>query len=262
MTWSLLFLPAAGFFVGAVASLTGVGGGIFIVPLLIALFRFIPQHAVGTSLTSIIFTAAAAAYFYAGQKRIFFRVGLVLAVTSIPGAYLGAYLTSVIPPRLLGLTFGIFLLLISVRMILQKGGEARIGSLAPAEKPDLELIKSPGLLAAGSGLSFFAGLSSGFLGIGGGVLSVPVMNQVMGMPIHYATATSMFTMVFTSLAGVAKHALFHHVHLTPALLLALGTIFGAQAGTKLSLRFSGLSLRRVFGTVLLAMSLQMIWRFV
>jgi uncharacterized membrane protein YfcA len=262
MSWSLLLLPVAGFFVGAVASLTGVGGGIFIVPLLIALFGFIPQHAVGTSLASIIFTASAATLSYAGQNRVFFRIGLWLAVTSIPGAYLGAYLTSVIPPRLLGLVFGIFLFLISLRMILQKREEAWTGRLAPPDKPDSVLIKSTSLMLAGVGLNFFAGLASGFLGIGGGVLGVPIMSQVMGIPIHYATATSMFTMVFTSLAGVAKHALAHHVHLAPAFLLALGTIFGARAGARFSLRVSGANLRRTFGAVLLLVSLQMIWRFI
>ena len=69
--WPYLILPLAGFFIGIVASMTGVGGGIFIVPLLTGLFGFIPQHAVGTSLMTIVFTAAAAAYSYAKQRRIF-----------------------------------------------------------------------------------------------------------------------------------------------------------------------------------------------
>jgi uncharacterized membrane protein YfcA len=271
--WPLLFLPAFGFLVGIVASLTGVGGGIFIVPLLTVLFSFIPQHAIGTSLTCIIFTALAATYSYARQKRVFYRTGLLLAITTVPGAYLGAYLTSLISPNLLGLIFGVFLLFMSLRMIYQKREEFAERSSPVSESPDFshslpqpresdaELVKSTWTLILGVALSFFAGLASGFLGIGGGVLGVPIMTLVMGMPIHFATATSMFTMVFTSISGVTKHALAHHVHLSPALLLALGTVFGAQVGANFSTRVSGKTLRRIFGAVLLLVSIQMIIKF-
>ena len=271
--WSLLLLPISGFLVGIVASLTGVGGGIFIVPLLTILFGFIPQHAVGTSLTSIIFTAAAATYSYAQQKRVFYRTGLLLAVTTVPGAYLGAHLTSLISPAVLGLIFGVFLLFMALRMIFQGPGRFSWRTLPASEpsgpdqmiskpqKSDAELMKSTKILVLGVALSFFAGLASGFLGIGGGVLGVPIMTLSMGLPIHFATATSMFTMIFTSLSGVAKHALAHHVHLSQALLLALGTIFGAQVGADFSKRVSGKNLGRIFGAVLLLMSLQMILRF-
>lgn len=280
--WGHLILPVAGFFIGIVASMTGVGGGIFIVPLLTGLFGFIPQHAVGTSLMTIIFTAAAAAYSYAKQKRIFYRTGLLLTITTVPGAYLGAYLTTVISPSLLGLIFGAFLFVISVRMILAgepaereqdddsqrraaTGGqdcpESANGPIRPPRTTDAELVRSCKKIGLGVSLSFFAGLASGFLGIGGGVLGVPIMTLVMGVPIHYATATSMFTMIWTSLSGVAKHALAHHVHVQQAALLALGTIFGAQLGASLSRRVSGTALRRIFGLVLFAVSLQMIVRF-
>jgi uncharacterized membrane protein YfcA len=280
--WGHLILPVAGFFIGIVASMTGVGGGIFIVPLLTGLFGFIPQHAVGTSLMTIIFTAAAAAYSYAKQKRIFYRTGLLLTITTVPGAYAGAYLTTVVSPSLLGLIFGAFLFVMSLRMIIQGSqndgdpgggnppgavmdGERRpehpVARILPPRTSDAELVGSRKKIALGLSLSFFAGLASGFLGIGGGVLGVPIMTLVMGVPMHYATATSMFTMIWTSLAGVAKHALAHHVHVQKAALLALGTIFGAQLGASLSRRVSGTSLRRIFGLVLFAVSLQMMVRF-
>ncbi len=271
--WPLFLLPVAGFAVGVIASLTGVGGGIFVVPLLTIVFGFVPQHAVGTSLASIVFTALASTYSYARQRRIFYRTGLLLAVTTVPGAYLGAYLTSLISPMLLGLIFGFFILLMAFRMIFQ--GRNRLadgdgmglafstpGVIIPRPPlSDAELMKSGQKIALGVSLGFFAGLASGFLGIGGGVLSVPIMTFVLGLPIHFATATSMFTMIFTSISGVTRHALAHHVHLTQALLLALGTIFGAQVGAGLSRRISARALRRIFGAILLLMSLQMILKF-
>ena len=95
-------------------------------------------------------------------------------------------------------------------------------------------MKSPNKIALGLGLSYFGGLASGFLGIGGGVLGVPIMTLGMGIPIHFATATSMFTMILTSISGVTRHALAHHVHALPALLLAAGTVIGARAGADLA----------------------------
>ena len=261
-----LILPVAGFFIGIVAAMTGVGGGIFIVPLLTGLFGFIPQHAVGTSLMTIIFTAVAAAYSYGKQKRIFYRTGLLLAVTTVPGAYAGAYLTTVISPSLLGLIFGGFLLAVSLHMIIRSGSGTEApapsgGRLAEPAIPDAQVVRSSKKIALGLALSFFGGLASGFLGIGGGVLGVPIMTIGMGIPIHFATATSMFTMIWTSISGVTRHALAHHVHALHAVLLALGTILGAQVGATFSRRVSGRDLRRVFGLVLLAVSLQMIVQF-
>jgi len=265
--WGYLILPVAGFFIGIVAAMTGVGGGIFIVPLLTGLFGFIPQHAVGTSLMTIIFTAVAAAYSYGKQKRIYYRTGLLLAITTVPGAYLGAYLTTVISPSLLGLTFGVFLLGISLHMMLRggRGKEAAApagGGIPDPAVADAQIVRSSRKIALGLGLSFFGGLASGFLGIGGGVLGVPIMTLGMGIPIHFATATSMFTMIWTSTSGVTRHALAHHVHALQAVLLALGTVLGAQLGAGFSRRVSGRALRRIFGLVLLAVSLQMIVRFV
>jgi uncharacterized membrane protein YfcA len=272
--WPFLVLPAAGFLVGIIASMTGVGGGIIIVPLLTILFGFVPQHAVGTSLGSIIFTALASSFSYAQQRRIYFRTGLWLTVMSVPGAYIGAYLTTIISSRHLGLIFGVFMLFVSLRMMLKirwGGRPMRTAEAAAAyapnsrvpvpEKTDAELVRLTGLLIPGVGLSFFAGVASGFLGIGGGVLGVPILNLVMHLPIHFATATSMFTMIFTSVSGAAKHALAHHVHWSQALLLALGTIFGAQVGASFSRRVSGAALSLIFGAVLLLISLQMILKF-
>jgi hypothetical protein len=87
------------------------------------------------------------------------------------------------------------------------------------------------------------------------------MTLVLHMPIHYATATSMFTMIFTSLSGVLKHHLAGHVHWLFAVLLGAGTVFGARVGARLSLKMSGRNLRLVFGLVLLAVSLEMLVKY-
>ena len=265
--WMIL-LPIFGFLIGMLAAMTGIGGGVFIVPLLISLYAFAPANAVGTSLTTIIFTALASTLNYSRQRRIYYRTGLVLALATAPGAFLGAYLTSIIPPQWLGLIFGVFLIFVALRMAInfntlrRKNSDNKKSELQSTPRSDSELVVSKTIILQGAALSFFGGLASGLLGIGGGVLLVPIMTLAIGMPIHIATATSMFTMIFTSISGVAQHYVANHIVLEYALPLALGTVLGAQAGAYASKKVSGRNLGRIFGIMLLVVSIQMILKYV
>ncbi len=257
-------LPLFGFLIGTIASMVGIGGGVFIVPLLTLLYQFEPSIAVGTSLTSIIFTSIASTLNYSRQKRIYYKAGILLAITTVPGAYLGAYLTSIITSRQLGLIFGFFLIFVALRMIFSfrifnKHVEKKEKSEVTSE---MELFNSQTKLLSGIALSFFGGLASGLLGIGGGALLVPIMNLVMAIPIHFAVATSMFTMIYTSTSGVAQHYMLGNIYINYALALALGTIFGAQLGAYYSRRISRENLRRIFGIVLVIVSVRMITKFI
>jgi uncharacterized membrane protein YfcA len=261
--WEFL-LPLLGFLIGTAAALTGIGGGVFIVPLLTVLYAFAPPNAAGTSLTTIVFTALAATANYSRQKRIYYKTGLALALTTSPGAILGAYLTTAVSPALLGLVFGVFLILVAAHMMLntfnlrKKPLRTQDSSRTGPVKSDAELIRSKKTVAVGAGLSFFGGLASGLLGIGGGVLLVPIMTFALAMPIHTATATSMFTMVFSSISGVTEHYQAHQINFQYAALMGLGTIVGAQLGAYASGRVSGKSLCRAFAIVLIFASIKMI----
>jgi uncharacterized membrane protein YfcA len=258
----LWLLPVFGFLIAIVASLTGIGGGIFIVPVLTLLYEFVPANAVGTSLTTIVFTAIAAALNYARQRRIYWRTGLVLATITVPGAYLGAWLTTQLQPRDLGLIFGFFLLSVAVYIIADLSNVRRSKSQAETkQRSDSEIVRSGKTIALGAGLSFFGGLASGLLGIGGGLLVVPIMTFAMGMSIHLATATSMFTMIFTSISGVVQHYQASHINFESALLLALGAVFGAQVGAYTSKRISSKNLRRVFGIIVIVSGINMILKY-
>ena len=118
------------------------------------------------------------------------------------------------------------------------------------------------LLAFGVGLSFFGGLVSGLLGVGGGILLVPLMALFLRMPLHAAVATSMFTMVFTTLSGVAQHWTLGNVNLEYVLLLAPGALVGAQMGAWLCKRISGEKLSLFFAVIVLVVSVQMIVKFI
>jgi uncharacterized membrane protein YfcA len=255
--WLLIIF---GFFIGIVASLTGVGGGIFIVPVLTLFYDFKVNSATATSLTAIIFTAIAAAINYSRQKRIYYKTGLILVITTAPGAYLGAWLATVMEERLLGLVFGFFLILVAIRMIISTL-RARKQIKTSKAITDSELIKSRKTIAIGAGLSFFGGVASGLLGIGGGTLIVPILAIIMGIPIHYATATSMFTMIFTSISGVTKYYQSDLISFPAALMLAAGTVFGAQVGAYTSKKISGRNLSLIFGIMLVIAGANMILKF-
>jgi len=233
------------------------------VPVLTFFYEFVPANAVGTSLTTIVFTAVAATLNYARQRRIYWRTGLILAIVTMPGAYLGAWLTTQLQPRDLGLIFGFFLIFVALYIItdLNNLKPKRNQGKASVEKSDSELVESGKTIAIGAGLSFFGGLASGLLGIGGGLLVVPIMTFAMGMSIHLATATSMFTMIFTSISGVTQHYQANHINFESALLLALGAVFGAQVGAYASKRISGKNLRRVFGIIVIISGINMIIKY-
>jgi len=264
--WEIL-LPIFGLLVGIAASLVGIGGGAFIVPILTIIYALETPAATGTSLTAIIFTAIASTISYARKKRTYYKTGLILVVTTAPGAFLGSMIAKRLAPNLLGFIFGFFLILVAFRTVSDMNSLNRknLGDQRNSEQlrtvSDDEILKSRRTIAVDTGLSFFGGLASGLLGIGGGVLIVPIMTLAMNMPIHAATATSMFTMIFTSMAGVPEYYVAGLVNPEFAALLALGSIFGAQVGVYASSRVSGKNLRRSFAVIVLVVSILMLNKY-
>jgi uncharacterized membrane protein YfcA len=264
--WEVL-LPLLGFLIGTVAALTGIGGGVFIVPLLTLFYFFSPANAAGTSHVTIVFTALAATLNYSRQRRISYRTGVLLAIVTAPGGTLGAYLTTIISSRMLGAFFGFFLILfVALPMFVNLNSvrRKRTSSLATDEKM-VKLGKSvlnSRVVVLAAVLSFLAGIASGLLGIGGGVLIVPILALIIGMPIHFATATSMFTITFTSTSEAVQHYFAKQINFEYVLLLALGSMLGAQVGAYASKKTSGKNLRLIFGLVLVIVGLQMISKYI
>lgn len=253
-------LPIFGFLIGIAAALTGVGGGIFIVPLLNLLFDFSVVSAIGTSLATIIPTSIAAAINYARQKRVYFTVGILLALATSPGAYIGSELTSVpLVKTWLGPIFGVFLIIVAAHMIVE-ALSAKSQKICLLKDPAFEknLFRNSKKLLVGFVLSFFGGVASGLLGVGGGSILVPIMCLALDFPIHFSVPTSMFIMIFTSITGVAGHLQQGDVNPLFALYLGAGSIIGAQIGAWTSKRLSNRDLRLVFAVMLIVASVNMI----
>ena len=264
--WEIL-LPLLGFLIGIIAALTGIGGGVFIVPLLTLFFALSPADAGATSHTVIVFTALASTLVYYRQKRISYRTGVLFAVATTPGGILGVYLTTVMAARTLGLIFGFFMIIFVAIPILLDGRFVRLkrsssteGGKAQVNSGVSSILLQKMLL--GAILSFFGGIASGLLGIGGGVLIVPILTLVVDMPIHFATATSMFIMTFTSTSEAVQHFFANQTNFEYALLLGLGTVIGALVGAHLSKRVSGKNLRRIFGLVIIIVGIEMILKYI
>jgi len=256
-------LPVFGFLIGIAAALTGVGGGIFVVPLLSLLYGFSGPtvvFATATSLATIILTSMASTVNYATQKRIYYKVGLVLAVATAPGAYAGAELTTLpVIKQWLGTIFGIFLILVAAQMIY------RALSTKTAERCgeknnvfETTLLRNWKKICLALILSFFGGVASGLLGIGGGVILVPVMCYALDFPIHFSISTSMFIMIFTSISGVASYALQGEINWLFAVYLGVGSILGAQVGAYTSKKLSSRNLLLVFAAMLIIASINMV----
>jgi uncharacterized membrane protein YfcA len=257
--WLILF----GFLIGILASMTGIGGGIFAVPILVFFYGETitsSQMATATSLAAIIFTAIASSFNYSRQRRIYYKTGLVLAVTSAPGSYFGAWVANRIDSGLLGMIFGVFLIVVAARMVITMIKKKKEDSTLPV-KTDSELVQHRRTLIIGLSLGFFGGFASGLLGIGGGTLIVPIMTFGLGMPMFLATATSMFTMIITATAGSIQNFQQGVINLPFALLLALGTVVGAQVGASTSRKMSNRSLTFVFAAVLIAAGVNMLIKY-
>ncbi|OLS22163.1 MAG: hypothetical protein ThorAB25_25940 [Candidatus Thorarchaeota archaeon AB_25] len=237
--------------VGTISSMVGIGGGIFNTPLLMIVFLLSEQFAPATALVAALFLAVASsiAYWRQDPRPIIPKVGLFLAITTVPGSLIGVTLRTMIQsPYVLRLIFGLALMPVAIRMLFavrrEKGDIA--SELARYSMSDLTDKKLAISLFGG----FIGGVSAGLLGIGGGAVVVPVLAVLMGLPMHAAVATSMFTMMFTASAGTAMNYIQGYINPYYAIALGVGMLVGAQFGSRFATRVDSVQLKRIFGVIL------------
>jgi uncharacterized protein len=248
------FVPI-GFLVGTYGTLIGAGGGFILVPLLVFLFpQDSPSMITAASLAIICVNAGSGTVAYARMKRISYKTGVLFAAATIPGALIGSYLTRFIPRRAFGMLFGTLLMAVAVFITITRGIGRRTGPAPDGDSPKRPVRKLVDTVVDSEGrsyplsyntglgmlISLLVGCFSSLVGIGGGLIHVPVMTYLFGFPVHIATATSHFVLVFTSLAGVVEHILDHSwpTHLLRDACLAAGVVAGAQLGAFFSRKVS------------------------
>jgi uncharacterized membrane protein YfcA len=235
--------------VGAYGTLVGAGGGFIIVPVLLLLAGASPQQAAGTSLVVVALNALSGTFSYARMGRVDWQTGGRFALAAVPGAVVGAYLSTAFSGRVFAVVVGVVLIAIALLLALRP---MAAGKSAPPTGPrrrwqaERTLVDADGEVFAyrytgpgGLALSVGVGFLSSVLGIGGGIIHVPAMVRLFGFPAHVATATSQFILAITAVIGAATHLALGHVLPVPALAMGIGAIVGAQVGARLSRRLRG-----------------------
>jgi len=265
-TWIALASLLAGF----LGALTGMGGGVVIVPLLTIAFGVDIRYAIGASLVSVIATSsgAAAAYVKEGFSNI--RLGLFLEMATTSGAIVGALVAARMPTSVIAIVFGAVLLYSAYASMHGPPEDASGGvpdPLATRLRLDSTFPTPAGPQAyhvqhvpAGFGMMFIAGSLSGLLGIGSGALKVLAMDRLMRIPFKVSTTTSNFMIGVTAAASAGVYFSRGYIDPGVALPVMLGVLIGSLAGSRVLVHARSSVLRVVFALVVVALGVQMIYK--
>lgn len=250
-----IFFSIFALFVGIISSSLGVGGGFITTPSLF-LLGIEESYAIGTVLFVIIFSALSSTLAYARQpRRIEYRTGLLIAITTVIGAVAGSqtsYYLATENPEVFRIIFAICLFPIAMKMIFfPKKKKETLEAEDEIEHGEVVFFGFERREIWSTLFGLVAGFSSGLLGIGGGVLMVPILVHVGKLSIHKAVATSVFIMIATSIAGATVYILKGEFYLDLALFLILGIILGAQIGPRLIKNINTTHLQQIFGIVMM-----------
>jgi uncharacterized membrane protein YfcA len=259
---------------GLLGSLTGLGGGVVIVPLLVLGFGYDLRYAIGASLIAVIATSAGAAAAYLREGYTNIRIGIILEVATTIGALSGAFLAAVTPTAVISTVFGAVLLYTAITTFLSRGETP--GSRTPDPLATRLHLNGTYPVPVAGGIeqrAYFprkvvttfiimlgAGVLSALIGIGSGIVKVFAMDKVMGLPFKVSTTTSNFMIGVTAAASAG--VFFQRGQIEPRIAapVALGALAGAFVGAKLLTRLNVTLLRRIFACVVLVVGIQMIVR--
>lgn len=244
-----LWLVPLGFMVGTFGTLIGAGGGFILVPVLLLLYPDkSPETITSISLAVVFFNSLSGSVAYARMKRIDYKSGIIFAIATIPGSILGAFTTSLIPRNIFNILFGVLLISGSIFLIL-KPENKNISTVNPRKNYLTRTITdADGIIHTfsynpmiGIIISVFVGYISSLLGIGGGIIHVPVLVHALDFPVHIATATSHFVLAAMSLSGTVVHIASGVLSkgVLQTIALSIGVLFGAQLGARLSKKLHG-----------------------
>ena len=253
---------------GFLGALTGLGGGVVVVPMLALLFHVDIRYAIGASLVSVIATSsgAAAAYVREGYSNI--RIGMFLETATTVGAIAGAATAFYVSGNSIAVVFGVVLLysaFLSSRHWVEYGAHPssklakrlRLNGFYPG--PDGKLFYNVTGVPAGYGLMFVAGVLSGLLGIGSGAVKVLAMDQAMKMPFKVSTTTSNFMIGVTAAASAGLY--LHRGYIAPGLAMPvmLGVLAGSLIGARVLVKARVKMLRYLFAAAIVALGFEMIY---
>lgn len=267
----LLFLISIA--AGVLGSLIGLGGGVVVVPVLTLLFHVDIRLAIGASIVSVIATSSGAAAAYVRERMTNLRAGMFLEIATVTGALTGAYLTTVLPARVLFIVFGVVLAYSALATFQKRHADRPLAvstdRIANAmklhgsyfdEAQGREVAYKVVGTKPGLALMYVAGLVSALLGIGSGALKVPAMDLAMHLPMKVSTATSNFMIGVTAAASAGVYFARGQIDPIIAAPVAAGVLGGAMLGARVLGKMQSKTIRLVFVIVLVVIAAEMLQR--
>jgi hypothetical protein len=254
---------------GLLGALTGLGGGVVIVPLLVVVFGVDIRYAIGASLVSVIATSsgAAAAYVEEGYSNV--RVAMFLEIATALGALSGAVLAAYLRTDVIAVAFGLVLLYSAFQSLRGTPHDVDVGRpdpLAQRLRLDSSYPTPTGArfyhvqhVGAGFGLMYGAGVLSGLLGIGSGAVKVLALDQAMRLPFKVSTTTSNFMIGVTAAASAGVYLRRGYIDPGLAMPVMLGVLVGSLAGARILNHAPPHRLRQVFAVVIVALGIEMLY---
>lgn len=257
------------YFAGLIGSLTGLGGGFIIIPLLTLLLHVDIHYAIGASLVSVIATSSGSAAAYVREGITNLRIGMFLEIATTTGAMTGAVLAAYIPTNYIAILLGVILIFSAIMSLFKK-----VEHMANKKSYWAEKLKLNGGYPAGGAtvkysvtnvgggffVMLFAGILSGLLGIGSGALKVLAMDSIMRIPFKVSTTTSNFMIGVTAAASAVVY--FQRGYIDPGISMpvVIGVLIGALSGSRILVKTQTSGwLRWVFAVVVLFLAAQMIY---
>lgn len=268
---AILFGSIVGFALG----LTGGGGGVFAVPLLVYGLALAPREAVGISLASVGGTALFGAVPRLVRGEVELRTGLLFATAGMLGAPVGSYLSTLVPEQMLLVMFAVLMLVVAQRMWAKTNNPQLASGVCNTESQSsrdrsacqrdkdgkLRLKSKCARLLAFVGV--MTGVLAGMFGVGGGFVIVPALVLFSGMAIHQAVATSLFVIVLVSVSGVSAHlANGNELSLQTTLQFLVGGFTGMLLGGMVAKRLKGPTLQKTFSIAVVLVAAFVIFKSV
>ena len=243
---------------GLLGALTGLGGGVLLVPLLTLGFGVDVRYAAGASLVSVIATSSGAAASYVRDGLTNIRIGILLEVATTIGAVSGALLAARLPASVIAVVFGIVLLYSALGTLAPDAASNTLSDPLAVRLRLTEQGYGVRRVRLGFAVMTVAGVLSGLLGIGSGALKVLAMDRVMRLPFKVSTTTSNFMIGVTAAASAGIY--LRHGYINPPLVwpVMLGVLAGAMVGARVLRRAPVTGLRRLFTVVVVVLAVEMI----
>ena len=269
LVFTIIMLVAA-FLAGFIGSLTGLGGGVVLVPLLTLVFKVDIHYAIGTSLVAVIATSSGAAAAYVKEGITNIRLGMFLEIATTLGALAGAVIIVYMPTNIIAVLFGGILIFSAIMTVLKKQDpletevksklavQLKLNNNYPTKQGivDYKVRNVPG----GFLMMLVAGMLSSLLGIGAGAFKVLAMDNIMRIPFKVSTTTSNFMIGVTAAASSVLY--FHRGYIDPVLTfpIVIGVFVGAVVGARVLIGSGVKILRIVFSIVITVVAIEMIYK--